>query len=63
MSKSLVFKGFSARFGYMHTDPGAIRYVLKNTGEVFEGIMGYMSNEDLRFFLGMPITEALEKAA
>ena len=32
MSKGLVFKGYSARFGYMHTEPDAIRYVMKGTG-------------------------------
>lgn len=57
MAKSLVFKGFSARFGYMHTDPDAIRFAVKDAADVFEVVMGYNSNEDLRFILDMPQNE------
>ncbi len=63
MSKSLVFKGFSARFGYMHTDPDAIRFAFRDAADLFEVVMGYNSNEDLRFLLDMQRPEALEKAA
>ena len=63
MSEGLVFKGFSARFGYMHTDPNAIRYVLNGSDEVLDGMMGYNANEDMRFILDMPVSEALHQAA
>ena len=63
MSKPLVFKGFAARFGYMHIDPGAIRYVLKDTGEGFEGIMGYMSHDDIRYMLDMASFNQVPRAA
>ncbi|MEM6890158.1 MAG: hypothetical protein AAF636_18785 [Pseudomonadota bacterium] len=63
MSKPLVYKGFSARFGYLHTEPEAIRYVLKGTSDVFEGLMGYMTNEDLRFVLNMPVADLVPQAA
>ena len=63
MSKPLVLKGFAARFGYMHTDPDAIRFALKDAGDIFDVVMGYNSNEDLRFILGMQEPEVLDKAA
>lgn len=67
MAKSLVFKGFAARFGYMHTDPDAIRFALQGKTDIFEVVMGYMTNEDLRFFLDMDLDmempDAFEKAA
>ncbi|MFK7746041.1 MAG: hypothetical protein AB8B47_13380 [Roseobacter sp.] len=63
MSRSLVMKGFSARFGYMHTDPNAIRFAFKHAPDVFDVVMGYNSNEDLRFLLDMQMPEALDQAA
>ncbi|MEM1075640.1 MAG: hypothetical protein AAF665_08585 [Pseudomonadota bacterium] len=63
MSKPLVLKGFSARFGYMHTDPDAIRFARKEVDELFEVVMGYMTNEDLRFLLEMPEPNAMKEAA
>jgi hypothetical protein len=63
MAKSLVFKGFSARFGYMHTDPDAIRFARRDTVDIFEVVMGYMTNEDLRFYLDLQMQEAFERAA
>jgi hypothetical protein len=63
MSNPLVLKGFAARFGYMHTDPNAIRFALKNAVDVFDVVMGYNSNEDLRFILGMQVPQELDKAA
>lgn len=63
MSKSLVYKGFAARFGYMHSDPDAIRFAQLDSEDVFEVVMGYMTNEDLRFFLDMETPGALTKAA
>ena len=63
MSKSLVYKGFAARFGYMHSDPDAIRFSQIGSDDIFEVVMGYMTNEDLRFFLDMEVPDAFEKAA
>lgn len=63
MSKPLVLKGFAARFGYMHIDPDAIRFAFENAADVFDVVMGYNSNEDLRFVLGMQVPEVLDKAA
>jgi hypothetical protein len=63
IAKRLAFKGFSTRFGFMHTDPSAIKYVLKGTGEVFEGIMGYMTREDLHYVLDIPVEDMIDQAA
>lgn len=63
VAKPLSYKGFAARFGYMHTEHNAIRYVLKETGEVFEGMLGYMTREDLDYVAETPVAEMLFEAA
>lgn len=63
IAKRLAYKGFSARFGFLHNEPNAIKYVLKGTGQVFEGTMGYMSREDLQYVLDAPVPELMEEAA
>ena len=63
VAKPLSYKGFAARFGYMHTEHNAIKYVLKGTGEVFEGMLGYMTKEDLYYVADTPIAEMLDEAA
>ncbi len=63
VAKPLSYKGFAAKFGYMHTEHHAIRYVLNGTGEVFEGMLGYMTNEDLHYAVDTPMEEVLHQAA
>ncbi len=63
MQNSVVFKGFPARHGYMHTEPGTLRWFRKEDDTPIEGFMSYMSNEDLRFILEMPLTEFSVQAA
>ncbi len=53
MSKPLVHKGFSARFGYMHIDQDAISFAFKDKSDIFEVVMGYNSKVDLRFLLNI----------
>lgn len=63
VAKPLSYKGFAARFGYMHTEHNAIKYVLKGTGEVFEGMLGYMTREDLEYVAETPVVEMMAAAA
>lgn len=63
MPKQVAYKGFVERQGYMHTDPGCLRWFVKGNDQPFEGIMVYMSHEDLRFMLDMPLTEYVAMAA
>ena len=63
VAKPLSYKGFAAKFGYMHTEHHAIRYVLKDSGEAFEGMLGYMTNEDLHYAADTPLAEVLHQAA
>ncbi|XDA98774.1 hypothetical protein AB1M95_02390 [Sulfitobacter sp. LCG007] len=63
MPKQVAYKGFVERQGYMHTDPGCLRWFLKGNDQPFEGMMVYMSHEDLRFMLDMPLHEYVALAA
>lgn len=63
IAKSLAHKGFSARFGFMHNEPNAVKYALKDSAETFEGTMGYMSSEDLHYVLDLPYAEQILTAA
>lgn len=63
MQKAVVYKGFAARHGYMHTEPGTLRWFIKGNDTPIEGFMSYMDREDLRFILDMPISEIEALAA
>ncbi len=63
IAKRLAFKGFSARFGFMHSEPNAIKYILKGSDQCFEGTMGYMSREDLDYALDYPAEDFIAEAA
>jgi hypothetical protein len=63
MAKSVAQKGFPERQGYMHCEPNAITYALKEGGEALEGFMVYMAREDMRFILDLPMDPALSIAA
>jgi len=57
MVKTVVFKGFAARHGYMHTEPGALRWFLRGNDTPVEGHMAYMDREDMRFILEMTLSD------
>lgn len=63
MPKPVAFKGFAERQGYMHAEPGCLRWFMKGSDKPLEGFMVYMSNEDVRFVLDMPISELVALAA
>ncbi|MEX0367124.1 MAG: hypothetical protein AB3N22_13705 [Ruegeria sp.] len=63
IAKSLAHKGFASRFGFMHAEPNAICYAMKNSDDMFEGIMGYMTSEDLAYVVDTPVLDAMPHAA
>ncbi|WP_299970902.1 hypothetical protein [uncultured Roseobacter sp.] len=63
MPRPVAFKGFAERQGYMHAEPGCLRWFLRGGDKPLEGFMVYMSNEDIRFVLDMPLSELIAQAA
>lgn len=63
MPKPVAFKGFAERQGYMHAEPGCLRWYVRGDDNPMEGFMVYMSNEDIRFVLDMPLRELMALAA
>jgi len=63
MLKPVAFKGFAERQGYMHAEPGALRWYTNGVKDPMETFMVYMSEEDVRFVLDMPLQELVAMAA
>jgi len=63
MPKPVAYKGFAERQGYSHAEPGALRWQIKGVEDPFEAFMVYMSHDDIRFILDMPLRELMDKAA
>ena len=63
MPKAVAYKGFVERQGYMHTEPGSLRWFAKGSDDPMEGFMAYMAHEDIRFMLDMPLREFMALAA
>lgn len=63
MLKPVAFKGFAERQGYMHAEPGALRWYTNGVPDPMETFMVYMSEEDVRFVLDMPLSELVAMAA
>ncbi|NRB05509.1 MAG: hypothetical protein HRU30_19835 [Rhodobacteraceae bacterium] len=63
MAKPVAHKGFMARHGYMHCEPGALRWYIKGRQDALEGFLVYMSGEDLRYILELPMADLELQAA
>lgn len=63
MVKAVAFKGLAERTGWMHTEPGALRWFLRGNDVPVEGFMAYMHREDLRYVLELPLADLIVKAA
>lgn len=63
MLRQVTFKGASLRFGYMHIDPLALRWYLRNEPDPLEAGMVYMNQEDMRYIMDLPSTEMEALAA
>ncbi len=63
MTKGIAFKGLAERTGWMHTQPGALRWFLKGNNVPIEGFMAYMDREDLHYVLELPLMDLVALAA
>ncbi|MEP2639330.1 MULTISPECIES: hypothetical protein [Rhodobacterales] len=59
MARTVAFKGFAERMGYMHNEPGALRWYRKGSDRPMEGFLSYLTNEDTRYLLEMPIIDVV----
>jgi len=57
----VAHKGFVERQGYMHTDPSSLRWFVNGKEKPLEGLMVYMSAEDMRFVLDIPIADVVKE--
>ena len=57
--KTVAHKGFVERQGYMHAEPYALRWYQYGKPDPFEGLLVYMSLEDMRFVIDMPESEPI----
>lgn len=63
MAKQVACKGFPQRLGWMHTQPGAVRWFVKGSDTPFEGFMTFMSRDDLHYVLELPLKDFVALAA
>jgi len=63
MARPVAYKGFCLRMGFMHAEPMALRWYAKGAADALEGVMVYMSAEDVRFMLDLPTSEIEAMAA
>lgn len=57
MAQTVAFKGFAARHGYMHSEPGALRWFRKDSDLPLEGLMVYMTREDIRYLMSLSVQD------
>ena len=60
MPKPVAYKGFVERQGYMHTEPGSLRWYIKGQDTPIEGFLAYMSAQDMRYVLGMSVSDMVK---
>ncbi|MDE1131024.1 MAG: hypothetical protein OSA49_05620 [Ascidiaceihabitans sp.] len=63
MARTVAFKGFAERMGYMHNEPGALRWYRKGSDVPMEGFLSYLSNEEARYLLEMPVSDLVSLPA
>ncbi len=54
ISEGLAFRGLVEREGYMHTDPGALKWKLSD-GEVLHGYLCWMAREDMDHMMDLSV--------
>jgi len=63
MARTVAFKGFAERMGYMHNEPGSLRWYREGQDAPMEGFLSYLSNADVRYLFDMPLYELVQQAA
>ncbi len=62
MLRAVVFKGFSERVGYMHSEPGALNWAVHGREKMIEAFLIYLSRQDARYMLDIPIEDLVAEA-
>ncbi|MEH6739958.1 MAG: hypothetical protein V7695_15645, partial [Sulfitobacter sp.] len=63
MAKPVACKGFPQRLGWMHTQPGALRWYFEGRDDPVEGFMTFMERDDLHYVLELPLNDLIALAA
>lgn len=63
MLRQVAFKGFSERMGYMHNEPGALKWQVAGREQPIEAFLTYLSQEDTKYLLDIPVEELVKQAA
>lgn len=61
MTRPVAYKGFVLRLGYLHAEPYAISWYQKGSYDMNEGVMTFMSHDDMRFSLDLPLERPTEE--
>jgi hypothetical protein len=63
MLRTVAFKGFAERMGYMHNEPGALKWQIAGREVPIEAFLTWLSQEDTRFMLDIPVEDLVMEAA
>ena len=63
IARPVPYKAASLRFGYIHVDPLALRWYMRDNREPLEGVFAYMGEEDMRYIMDIPSAEIATIAA
>lgn len=63
MTEKTIYKGVGMRMGFMHAEPFALQWYQVGKPDPMEGVMVYMSADDIRFLLDLPEGEFTSLAA
>lgn len=63
MVKATAMRGLAEQGGYMHTQPGALRWYIRGVEAPVEGFMLHMSRDDLDYVLNLPVHDFIAMAA
>ncbi len=63
VTRPVAYRGAALRFGYMHTDPLALRWYEPHAPDPLEAFFVYMGEEDMRYILDQPSAEMGSLAA
>lgn len=63
MVKATAMRGLAEQGGYMHTQPGALRWYIRGVETPVEGFMLHMDRDDLHYVLNLPLQDVVALAA
>lgn len=63
MLRQVAFKGFAERMGYMHNEPGALKWQIAGREQPIEAFLTYLSEEDAKYMLDIPVEDLVRQAA